>query len=147
MLTLVTILTLSLTAVSLAAGPDGMWGRRQGGGPAHGSGGGGGPIHDILDGQPFTISGEVVSLAFYGGGMVIAAETENVTGYGLGSPAYWESQGVTPPSVGETVSVTGYTVDFNGVSRNIAASVTVGDGTIQLRDPETGLPLWRGGNF
>ncbi|MCP4486105.1 MAG: hypothetical protein GY820_02120, partial [Gammaproteobacteria bacterium] len=41
------------------------------------------------------------------------------------------------------VTVNGFAVDFDGTVVNIAMSVTVDGVTIQLRDPETGAPLWR----
>ena len=54
---------------------------------------------------------------------------------------------VERPVVGDTVSVTGYTVDFNGELRNIAITVTIDETLVVLRDAETGYPLWRGGRF
>jgi hypothetical protein len=36
-------------------------------------------------------------------------------------------------------------VDFNDTTINVLMSIVLGDGTtVQLRDPETGAPLWRG---
>jgi hypothetical protein len=112
--------------------------------PGYGPGNQLGPVHDILSGTPFTYTGDVVSLSEPGQGMVIATETENVTIYGLGPIRYWQSLDVARPAVGETVTVEGYTVDYNGVLRNIAMSMTIGGQTVQLRDPSTGLPLWSG---
>jgi len=43
------------------------------------------------------------------------------------------------------VSASGYTVNFSGVERNIAMTITVNGTEVQLRDPDTGKPLWRGG--
>ena len=43
------------------------------------------------------------------------------------------------------VTVEGYTVDYNQDARNIAMKITFDDDDIvvELRDPETGVPLWR----
>jgi len=103
-----------------------------------------GPIHDVLAGEPFDITGEVVSLAD-GQGMVIATEIENITVYGIGPAWYWDAVGVDRPAVGEIVRVIGYIVDYNDVERYIVMTIWVGETEVQLRDAETGLPLWRGG--
>ena len=136
-----------LMALFLSAG-FGLAGNGQGGGNGAGNGGGGngsgtGPIHDILSGTPFTVTGDVVSIV-PGGGIVIATTDGNVTIYGIGPVRYWDSEDVVRPAVSDTITVTGYTVDYNGELRNIAVTITVGDDTVQLRDPETGAPLWRG---
>jgi len=114
-----------------------------GGSNGGGNGGGTAPIHDIFDGTPFTYVGEVLSIV-QGGGVVIAPDGGNVTIYGIGSVRYWDSIGVDRPAVGDTIDVSGYTVDYNGEPRNIAMYITVGDEKVQLRDLETGVPLWRG---
>ena len=111
-------------------------------GNGKGPGNGTGPIHDILSGTPFEYTGDVVSLV-PGAGMLIATDQGNVTIYGIGPVRYWEREEVERPAVGESVTVHGYTVDYSGVDRNIAMSITVGEQTIELRDPESGIPLWR----
>lgn len=113
-------------------------------GKGKGAGDGTGPIHDILSGTPFTVTGEVVTIGM-GDGMVIAVDDQNITIYGIGPYRYWNSQEVDRPLVGDSVTVSGYIVNYNGVVRYIAMSVTTDEGTVQLRDPETGLPLWKGG--
>jgi hypothetical protein len=85
-----------------------------------------------------------------GQGMVLAlADGTTATVYGIGPIWYWDVQEIDRPTVGEEVSSVGYTVDFNGEYRNILMTMTVTvDGMatpIQLRDPGTGAPLWRGG--
>ena len=114
-------------------------------GNGNGVGGGTGPspIHNILDGTPFDYTGEVVS-CLSGEGLVLAIGSENIIIYGIGPNSYWELLGVEKPGVGETVTVVGNTVDFNGELLNIATSITIGEDTVSLRDLETGLPLWRG---
>jgi len=128
-----------LMVLFLSAGL-GLAGNGQGGG----SGGGTGPINDILSGTPFTVTGDVVSIV-PGGGIVIATKDGNVSIYGIGPVRYWDSLGVDRPVVGDTITVSGFEVDYNGILRNIAMEITVGGDTVQLRDPDTGVPLWRGG--
>ncbi len=79
--------------------------------------------------------------------MVLATEEGNVIIYGIGPVRYWESLGVDRPGVGETVTVSGYTVNYNGIECNIAMNFIIdSENIVQLRDPETGLPLlWRRG--
>ena len=118
-------------------------------GSGNGSGNGTGPIHDILAGEPFVYSGDVIGCT-QGQGIEIATDTEtedgNVVIYGIGPVRYWDSLEVIRPDVGDTIEVSGYVVDYNGEFRNIAMEITI-DGTIvQLRDSETGVPLWRDGN-
>lgn len=123
----------------------GFAGNGKGAGNAKGAGDGTGPIHDILTGTEFTYTGTVVGIV-PGQGMVVDVGTdENVTLYGIGPIWYWEAQGLDRPSVGESIEATGYTVDFNGELRDIIMTLTVDGSTIELRDAETGAPLWRGG--
>ena len=110
-------------------------------GSAKGPGNGTGPIHDIFAGTPFTYEGDVTECQ--GDGMVIATTDENVTIYGIGPVRYWDELGVIRPVAGDTVIVSGYAVEYNDELRNIATSITVGEDTVLLRDPETGVPLWR----
>jgi hypothetical protein len=113
-------------------------------------GGFGGPYYDILNGTPFTYQGEVIGSCtlgqgIRGSGLVIATTGGNIEVHGLGPFRFWETLGVDRPVVGDVITTDGYTVDFNGTFVNVLMSVTPGDGTIvQLRDPETGAPLWRG---
>lgn len=103
-------------------------------------------LHNILDGIPFDYTGDVVSCGIPGNGMVLATEGGNVIIYGIGPIRYWESLGVDRPGVGETVTVSGYTVSYNGIECNIAMTFIIdSEDIVQLRDPETGLPLWRRG--
>ena len=103
------------------------------------------PVCDICAGIAFVYTGDVVSIV-RGQGIVIATEDEgNITIYGIGPIRYWTSQGVERPVIGDTITVDGYTVDYNGVVRNIATSILVGDNEVEveLRDPDTCAPLWR----
>ncbi len=110
-----------------------------------GAGDGTGPMLNIYDGTPVTVTGVVSSLGLFGRGLEVDTGTEIVTVYGLGPIRYWDSIGVARPAVGETVTINGYEVTFSdGTTRTIATTITVGDQTINLRDPDTGAPLWRG---
>lgn len=102
------------------------------------------PFTDILNGTPFAVTGEVVS-ASERDTILLATATGDVSICGTGPDRYWEESGVDYPSVGETVTVTGMIVDLNDTQRYIAFSMVIQDDSIQLRDPETGLPLWRHG--
>ncbi len=100
----------------------------------------------ILEGTPFVYEGTVISIG-YGQGMVIATAEDNATVYGIGPVRYWDKLDVDRPEVGDEVSASGYTVNFSGVERNIAMTITVNGTEVQLRDPDTGKPLWRGGRY
>lgn len=129
---------------------DGICDNRRGGRnfPGYGNreGRGGIPFINILDGEPFTYTGEIVSLGYFGKGTVISTEDGEVTLYGLGPLWYWDSQGISRPEVGDSIKVNGYTVEYNDIQRNVVTSITIGDETIELRNAETGAPLWRGTN-
>ncbi|MDZ7700111.1 MAG: hypothetical protein U5R49_25350 [Deltaproteobacteria bacterium] len=114
------------------------------GGNGTGAGDGTGPVHDIYSGVPFTYTGDVSGMV-PGQGWVIDIGEEDVTIFGIGPIRYWESLEVDRPAVGDTITVSGYAVDYNGVIRNIATTILIGDATVDLRDSETGAPLWRGG--
>ena len=108
-----------------------------------GAGDGSGPIHDIYAGTPFAYTGDVVECL--GDGMLISTADGNVTIYGIGPVRYWDSLVVIRPVVGDTVTVTGFAVDYNGDFRNIAVTVLIDGVTVSLRDAVTGAPMWRQG--
>lgn len=112
------------------------------GGNGNGDQNGNGPIHNILDGTPFTFSGTVINCGVSENGLVVSTSEGELTVFGLGPIRYWESLGVPKPVVGDTVSGNGYTVDYDGVLRNVLTDITVNSITVQLRDAE-GLPLWK----
>lgn len=104
------------------------------------------PLFNIFDGISFDYSGEVISIGYGGSGMVIETEDAEVMIYGLGPLWFWNCKNVSRPVVGDAIKINGYAVDYNDVQRNIAVFITIDGQTIELRDPETGAPLWRGGN-
>jgi hypothetical protein len=95
-----------------------------------------------LSGTPFTVTGKVESFE-RGSGLVLMVENEMITIYGLGPERYWDEMGIDYPTVGETLEATGYTCPTT--NNYIAVSAMIEGITIQLRDPTTGRPLWRGG--
>ena len=116
-----------------------------------GAGGGTGPIHDIMSGTPFTVGGIVDGIVAGGGVGIATGEVDEygepiiVTIYGIGPVRYWVSLGVDHPLVGDAIEVSGYVVDYTTlVSRNIAMEITVEGVKVELRDSDTGVPLWRG---
>jgi hypothetical protein len=112
-------------------------------GNGRGGGDGTGPIHDILAGVPFEVTGTVVSM-YSGQGVEIAVnDGDSVVVYGLGPVWYWGSVGIDRPAIGDVITAIGYIVDYDGFERYITMTMDVGDETVVLRDPDTGQPLWR----
>jgi hypothetical protein len=103
------------------------------------------PFINIFDGVPFTYAGEITRLGYFGSGTVITTEDGEETLYGLGPLWYWDCKEIPRLEVGDMIEVSGYTVEYNNIERNIVASITIGDETLELRDSETGVPLWKGG--
>lgn len=67
--------------------------------------------------------------------------------YGIGPLGYWDELGMSRPDVGEEITVTGREITFSdGTTKIIAFGVLFLESGeyIELRDEETGLPLWRG---
>ncbi|MCP4716404.1 MAG: hypothetical protein GY868_14890 [Deltaproteobacteria bacterium] len=102
------------------------------------------PFTNILDGTPFVYSGEVVGVGFAGSGTVVETENGDVTIHGLGPLWFWECIGAFRPVAGDLIDVNGYTVDYNDNERTIAVSITIDGQTVDLRDLDSGAPLWRG---
>jgi len=122
-----------------------------GGGSGLGSGSGACIASDLLTAESVTYTGVVSEVCNYGQGIEIDTnDGENdimLTIYGIGPVRYWEEElGEARPDVGEEITVTGKTVTFlDGTTKFIAFEITIdGEDTITLRDPDTGLPLWRG---
>ena len=150
-LSLAMVLCLGVAGTGFAAGGKG-YGRGGGGGAGLGSGtgiGAGTCINsNIATATPVEVSGTVANVCNYGQGIGIDTGEEIVQVYGIGPIRYWESVlDVARPDVGDTISVDAREVTFSdGTVKIIAFEITLdGEGTIGLRDLETGLPLWRGG--
>lgn len=96
----------------------------------------------IFDGEPFSYEGVVERIGFHGSGVTLVTDDGTVAVYGIGPYWFWEEcLGSDYPRAGDTLEVTGYTVSFNGIERNVI--VTANGETV--RNTETGVPLWRGG--
>jgi hypothetical protein len=100
----------------------------------------------VLNSQQDTFTGTVADIGKRNCVVLEFEDTTQVKIYGLGPHWYWESLGIEKPGIGDPVTITAYTVPFADAVRYIAASVTTAEGTIHLRDPETGCPLWLGYN-
>ena len=126
----------------------GMAGNGYGGGGQGGYGGTG--ISIVCTGTPVTFSGEVSDISYAGSGMEVTQDDGSVVVvYGIGPYRYWDALGIDRPAVGDTVTVSGMEVDFNGTLRMVALSITRDGLTAQLREECVGTtggqPLWRGG--
>lgn len=114
----------------------------------NGAADGSGPLHDIFSGTYFEYSGTVVGCVKYEGLILDAEEEdEDIIISGVGPQFYWESLGVEHPRKGDYISVTGYTVTFELDEDefevvNIAMTITIDGVTVELRDANTGEPLW-----
>ena len=111
-------------------------------------GNGSGPIHNITDGDPVVITGEVTSVGTKGNGIEIETGSETTTVYGIGSVGFWGAEEIERPAVGDEITVNGYKVTLPDDSTKIISgsidNITNGE-QITLRDDESGAPLWSGG--
>ncbi len=98
---------------------------------------------NVLSGTLVTLAGTVIGIGSLNG-LVLDTGTGQVTIYGIGPEWYWEKKEVDRPEIGDSVTVNAYEVLFSDGTRYIASSVTIGSDTLNLRDSETGCPLWRG---
>jgi hypothetical protein len=90
-------------------------------------------------GTVWASSGTIVALTSVG--MTLALPDGSEVYVELGSPTYWQAQGVTLQP-GDTVLVDGF---FNGENYH-ARTVTTASGAVLALRNETGQPLWSGGN-
>ncbi len=136
----VQVVVLTLTVISLGIFAGGMAMAGYGKGPGNGSC----LAANIAASDIVTISGVVESINIGTPGMVIDDGSESVTVYGIGPVWYWQSKEIARPTVGEDVTVEAYSVNFSdGTNKLIAKAITIGEQTIELRNAETGMPLWR----
>jgi hypothetical protein len=101
-------------------------------------------LQDIRSGAPFTLSGVVRGYLHRGGVLAQDAHGTIRAARCLGPPQYWRDLGFERPAVGEPVTVVGYEIQCEPDSAvtNAASRVIVGGRTLELRDPESGFPLW-----
>lgn len=140
--------SIAVVMVLLMGAGVGMAGNGYGGGGQGGPGGTG--ISIVCQGTPVELTGNVSDISYAGSGMeVIKDDGSIVMVYGIGPYRYWDTLGIDRPAVGDTVTVSGMEVDFNGTLRIVAISITRDGQTAQLRESCVGTtggqPLWRGG--
>ena len=98
----------------------------------------------VLAGEIVTITGIVASMGYHQNMVVETSEKVKVKIYSIGPNWYWRANDMDKPEVGDEVTVTAFAVPFADGIRHVAASITiVGGGSLQLRDHDTGCPLWR----
>ena len=97
----------------------------------------------VLRGGVETIAGTVASIGHHQSMVVETAEETQVKIYGIGPYWYWDANDMDKPTVGDAVDVSAFAVPFADGIRYVAQSITVGGQTIELRDLNTGCPLWR----
>lgn len=96
-----------------------------------------------LSGTSETLTGIAIGIGNHDG-LVVDTNNGPVTIYGIGPEWYWEANSVDRPEIGDSVTVVAHAVLFSDETRYVASSITIGSDTLQLRDTETGCPLWRG---
>ncbi|MGA1868355.1 MAG: hypothetical protein ACMUJM_07390 [bacterium] len=108
-----------------------------------------GPQTRLLEGEPVEVSGVVASVQSNGVVVIDTGDEQLVPVYGLGPQWYWEAFEVSSPELNDPISIIGRELTFSdGSSKIVAFTVTLTvdddvDVTIELRDSETGTPLWR----
>lgn len=107
----------------------------------------GGARYDLATVQ--TVSGTITAVDTLpsprgvGGGLHVELQTaEKTLSVHLGPRTYLEAKSLTL-AVGDRITVTGSLVSYQGAPALLAASVTRGTLTVQMRD-STGVPLWAG---
>ena len=92
--------------------------------------------------EPFSFTGDVISVGVPGQGMVLALADRNVAVHGLGPLWYWDSHQWPSPAVGQAVKAVGRKVRYQGRVFYVAESLSFGGQTLQLRRSQDGLPVW-----
>ena len=100
------------------------------------------PPVDITSGEAFDISGEVVGV-IAPHGIEVETDDGNINLFGIGPVKYWEESGFDFPETGDQIQATGYILEADGLERYIIVTITIDGETFELRDSETGEPLWR----
>lgn len=77
-----------------------------------------------------------------GVGLVIQDGSRLRTVHGIGPLWYWQSQYLRRPGVGSPVMIEACVVVLPGGEKTIAVSISTETGTLELRDPHTGFPVW-----
>ena len=99
----------------------------------------------VLNAEKATFSG-TVDVGSFDGLKIDDGDGVLTTVYGLGPVSYWAAEGVVRPADGDLVSVEVKKIVFSDeTSKYILMNLTntTTNGAIQLRDKDTGCPLWR----
>ncbi|MBA4373940.1 MAG: hypothetical protein C0402_13910 [Thermodesulfovibrio sp.] len=99
-------------------------------------------LQNICSGNPETIIGQVTGAWVPGAGLTIQTDAGAQSVFGLGPLWYWDSANIDRPEIGEGVSVVASAVTVT--DKKVILSITIDGQTLQLRDPATCLPVWRG---
>ncbi len=100
--------------------------------------------NNIANGESITVSGTVKEIGQYRQGVQIDNGEKVITVYGLGPLWYWEQLNIAYPAVTDNITVNGSKVTFSdGSTKIIALSIEIGDYKVDLRNAESGRPLWR----
>ncbi len=94
--------------------------------------------------DPFSFTGDVISVGVPGQGLVLALADRNVAVHGLGPLWYWDSHQWPSPAVGQAVIATGRRVRYQDRIFYVADSLSFGGNTLNLRRDADGLPVWHG---
>lgn len=140
------ILAISQAAYGAARGTGTCPGDGIGYGPADGYGLGQmtyqQTARNICSGSPETLTGVVTGAGVPGAGLTIQTDGGPVTVFGLGPIWYWDAGNIDRPEIGEGISIVASGVTVS--DRKVILSITIDGQNLQLRDPSTCLPVWRG---
>lgn len=99
-------------------------------------------VQDIRSGTMFSLSGTVQDFV-RGEGMLLRDADGTVHEIRcIGPNRFWRDLGQDRPAVGDRVTVEGYEVQCGQETGNAAARFIIDGQTVELRDSQTGLPLW-----
>lgn len=100
------------------------------------------PCATVLSGQELAINGTIVGVSG-GQGITVNDGQETITVYGLGPVWYWSNLEADRPTIGDNVEIDASVVTLSdGSERIIIMSIEVDGISVQLRNLETGCPLW-----
>ncbi|GEM_PF-3743379 len=98
----------------------------------------------VFQADPVTVKGMVSNVGLLGGAVEVDTGTEMITIFGMGPAWHWENNGSAFPSVGEPITIEANALTMSdGTKRIVATRATMYGQTIQLREQDTGIPVWR----
>jgi len=100
-------------------------------------------LGSFCDQPPSTVEGVVADIHAKGFGFDLEiSDDTTVTFWGLGPAWYWEAAELARPEIGDTITVQYYQVVCEEEKNIAVAIINSEDDTLELRDCETGLPIW-----